>query len=94
VDGVASRALATKTNFRISSGAFMNVAELVHKLCKMDQTLPVVAFSYEDGFDDVTELIVVKLEENLNSKDYEGRYNEVEDSQGSSAVWLKSNRRS
>ena len=72
----------------------MNVAELVQKLIKMEQTLPVVVFGYEDGFDDVTELTVVKLEENLNSKDYEGHYNEVEGSHGSSAVWLKSNRRS
>ncbi len=57
----------------------MTVAELIDKLSKMDQTLPVVVFGYEDGFDDVTALTVVKFEENLNSKDHEGHYNEVED---------------
>ena len=76
--------------------AFSNclIFRLIDKLSKMDQTLPVVVFGYEDGFDDVTALTVVKLEENLNSKDYEGHYNEVQGSHGSSAIWLKSNRRS
>ena len=72
MDGVASGALATKTNFRISLGGFMTVAEVVQKLSKMDQSLPVVVFGYEDGFDDVSELTVVKLEENLIVKTTRG----------------------
>ncbi len=57
----------------------MTVRELIAELSKHDPALPVVLDGYEGGVDDVVVVETVKIELNVNTKDYYGKHEIYDD---------------
>ena len=59
----------------------MKIKELIEILSKQDPNLNVVINGYEDGFDDISTLEVIKIKRNANTEWYYGSHAEVFENQ-------------
>jgi len=67
----------------------MKIKELIDFLKKQDQELNVVVNGYEDGFDDITALEIIKIKKNVNTEWYYGSHAEVFEDQPYDEIVLR-----
>ena len=66
----------------------MTVSELIKQLNAMPSNAIVVAEGYEDGFDSVKEISIMKVKANPDKGWWVGKYIETENSDGETVVFL------
>jgi len=59
----------------------MKIKDLIKLLKKQDQELNVVVNGYEDGFDYITNLEIIKIKKNVNTEWYYGCHAEIYEDQ-------------
>ncbi|MEA1913862.1 MAG: hypothetical protein U9N30_00960 [Campylobacterota bacterium] len=71
----------------------ITVKDLIQKLSTLPEDIPLVIDGYEDGLDMIVDVELINIEQNTNSKWWNGCYTKAEKS-GDNAVYLLSTRRS
>lgn len=66
----------------------MTASELILKLQEIPPETRIVIRGYEDGYNDILQLLPVKIKLNVNEHWYEGAHEKSSDNEGSEAVEL------
>lgn len=66
----------------------MTASELILKLQEIPPETRIVIRGYEDGYNDILQLLPVKIKLNVNEHWYEGAHEKSVDNEGSEAVEL------